>query len=103
MVRTMDEREMEHRLTDVEQRCRANGRRITELSGHVEAVNRLATAVEVMAARQQSMGESVERLERKVDTLEEKPGKRWEGLVDKALFALAGAFVGWLAAGLPGI
>ena len=99
----MDEREMEHRLTDVEQRCRANAHRLTELSAHIEAVNRLATAVEVMAARQQSMGESVEQLERKVDTLEGKPGKRWEGLVDKALFAAAGAAVAWVTAGMPGM
>ena len=97
----MNEKEMEHRLTDVEQRCRANTHRITELSGHVEAINRLATAVEVMAAKQNSMGESVERLEQKVDTLEAKPARHWEGLVDKALFAAAGAFLAWIAAGLP--
>ena len=97
----MDEKEMEHRLTDAEQRCRANSRRITELSESIEAVNRLATAVEVMAAKQNSMGESVERLERKVDTLEGKPAKRWDGLVDKLLFAAAGAFLAWLAAGMP--
>ena len=92
---------MEHRLTDVEQRCRADSHRITELSGRIDAVNRLATAVEVMAQRQSSMGESVERLERKVDTLEGKPAKRWDGLVDKLLFAAAGAFLAWLAAGMP--
>ena len=97
----MDEKEMEHRLTDVEQRCKANSHRVTELSQRIDAVNRLATAVEVMAAKQNSMGESVERLDQKVDTLEGKPAKRWEGLVDKALFALAGAFLAWLAAGMP--
>lgn len=99
----MNEKEMEHRLTDVEQRSRANSHRLTELSGRIEAVNRLATAVEVMAAKQTSISESVDRLEEKVDTLETKPGKRWEGLVDKALFAAAGAVVAWLAAGMPGI
>ena len=97
----MNEKEMEHRLTDVEQRCRANTHRLTELSGRIEAVNRLATAVEVMAAKQNSMGESVERLEEKMDALEGRPAKRWEGLVDKALFAAAGAFLAWIAAGMP--
>ena len=97
----MNEKEMEHRLTDVEQRCRINTHRITELGGHVEAINRLATAVEVMAAKQNSMGESVDRLEQKVDTLEGKPARYWEGLVDKALFAAVGAFLAWVAAGLP--
>ena len=93
---------MEHRLTDVEQRCRADSHRITELSGRIDAVNRLATAVEVMAQRQSSMGESVERLDEKVDTLDAGPGRRWEGLVDKLLLAAAAAFLAWIAAGMPG-
>ena len=97
----MDEKELEHRMTDVEQRCKANSRRLTELSQQIDAVNRLAIAVEVMAAKQNSMGESVERLEQKVDTLEAKPGRRWEGLMDKALFAAAGAILAWMAAGMP--
>lgn len=97
----MNEKEMEHRLTDVEQRCRANEHRTAELSDRIEAVNRLATAVEVMAARQTAMGESVDRLAEKVDTLEGKPAKRWDSLVDKALFAAAGAFLAWAAAGAP--
>ena len=31
----MDEKELEHRMTDVEQRCKANSRRLTELSQQV--------------------------------------------------------------------
>ena len=99
----MDEKELEHRMTDVEQRCKTNSRRLTELSQRIDAVNRLATAVEVMAAKQNSMGESVERLEGKVDSLETKPAKRWDGLIDKILLVLAGAFVAWVASGLPGV
>lgn len=35
--------------------------------------------------------------------MESKPGKRWESVVDKLLFAAAGAFVAWLFAGAPGM
>ena len=60
------------------------------------ALNRLATAVEVLAARQSSMSDSMERLTGKVETLESKPARRWEALTEKLLFALAGAFAAWL-------
>lgn len=99
----MDEKDYEHRLTTVEQRCKSNTHRIDEIAGEVTAINRLATAVEVMATKQATMGESVDRLEMKVDTLEAKPGRRWDGLVDKLLFAAAGAVVAWIAAGTPGL
>ena len=62
------------------------------------ALNRLATAVEVLAARQSSMSNSMERLAGKVEALESKPAHRWDAFVEKILFALAGA----LAAGLIG-
>lgn len=67
------------------------------------ALNRLATAMEVMVTKQEAMGDSVERLTGKVDALEAKPGKRWDGLLDKALLVLSGAFVAWLASGAPGL
>ena len=98
----MDEKDIEHRLTSLEDRCKSNTHRINELSDDITAVNRLAVAVEVMTTKQTTMGDSVERLETKVDALEAKPGKRWDGLVDKLLFAAAGAVVAWVAAGMPG-
>jgi len=60
------------------------------------ALNRLATAVEVLAARQNTMSNSMERLTGKVETLEANPARRWESLVEKLLFSLAGAFAAWL-------
>ena len=93
----------ERRLTSVEDRCKSNSHRIDELTENITAVNRLAVAVEVMATKQTTMGESVDRLEKKVDILEAKPGKRWDGLVDKLIFAAAGAFIAWALSGAPGL
>ena len=61
-----------------------------------QALNRLATAVEVLATRQSAMSQSMERLTGKVEVLEAKPARRWEALVEKLLCALAGAFFAWL-------
>ena len=86
----------EHEIGSLKHRMKA-----AEEANHT--LNRLATAVEVMAAKQTSMSESVERLTDKVDALEAKPAKRWDGLVDKLLFLAAGAALAWLLTGAPGL
>lgn len=93
------EQEWLARLTGLEQTAAANTRRIDRLEKGQAALNRLATAVEVLATKQESIGDSVERLGEKMDTLERRPAQRWEGLTDKVLAALAGAFAAWLLAG----
>ena len=97
MEQTLD---MEHRMTAVEDRSKSNTLRLNRLEENTAVLNRLATAVEVMATKQDTMGESVERLEGKVDTLESKPGKRWDGLVDKLILTVAAALIGFLLAQL---
>lgn len=97
MEQTLD---MEHRMTAVEDRSKSNTIRLNRLEENTAVLNRLATAVEVMATKQDTMGESVERLETKVDTLESKPGKRWDGLVDKLILTVAAALIGFLLAQL---
>lgn len=97
MEQTLD---MEHRMTAVEDRSKSNTLRLNRLEENTAVLNRLATAVEVMATKQDTMGESVERLETKVDTLEGKPGKRWDGLVDKLILTVAAALIGFLLAQL---
>ena len=97
MEQTLD---MEHRMTAVEDRSKSNTLRLNRLEENTAVLNRLATAVEVMATKQDTMGESVERLETKVDTLESKPGKRWDGLVDKLILTAAAALIGFLLAQL---
>lgn len=67
-----------------------------------EALNRIATSVAVMAEQQRSISDKVDAIDTKVSTLEARPGKRWDGLVDKLLYGLAGACLAWLLAGAPG-
>ena len=95
--------DVEHRLTAVEAQAKRNEGRIKKLEGEHGVLNRLVTAVEVMATKQNTMGESVERLEHKVDTLEEKPAERWDKLISSLIGALGGAFLVWVASGMPGV
>ena len=49
-----------------------------------------------MAQQMENMNGSVEALSGKVDTLESKPGKRWDAIVDKAVWAVLAAVIAFL-------
>ncbi len=89
----MNPEEMAIKITEVEARSRSNTKRLDELSGQIDAVNRLATAVEVLATKQDATTASVQQLEGKVDALEAKPAKKWDALADKVVWAIAGAII----------
>lgn len=90
--------EHERRLTDVEARAASNTHRLDRLEESTEAIGRLATSMEVMAARQEQVVDTVGRLDSKVTALEEKPAKRWDSLVDKIVWAIAAALIGFVLA-----
>ena len=103
----MTQEEMAVRLVETEARSKSNTHRLDEMDEKVDTLNRLATAVEVMATEQrhqtETMGEiknDVTALGTKVDAIEKKPGKRWDGMVDKFLYGLVGALATALAGGL---
>ena len=103
----MNQEETAVKLAEVEQRSKSNTHRINELAEEIDAVNRLATAVEVMATEQKHQTEamanikqSVTDLDKKVDAIERKPGKRWDGIVDKFIGGLVGALAAAAFAGI---
>lgn len=92
--------EHERRLTQVEQRSKSNTHRLEKLEESTEAINRLATSMEVMVSKQEQVAETVEKLDGKVTALEEKPAKRLDGLLDKIIWAVCGAVLTYLMAQL---
>lgn len=90
--------EHERRLTEVEERSKSNSHRLDKVEASTEAINRLATSMEVMAERQEQVVETVGKLDTKVTLLEEKPAKRWDALVDKIVWAVMAAFIGFVLA-----
>lgn len=88
--------EHERRLSETEARSKSNTKRIDELQGQIDAVNRLATAVEVMASKQDSMGKSVDKLATKVESLEAEPGKKWKFVIEKSIYFVIGAVIAFL-------
>ena len=76
----MTNEEMTERLVEVEQRSKSNTHRLDAVEKNQEALNSIATSVAVMAEQQKNISDKVDTIDAKVDTLEGKPGKRWEEL-----------------------
>lgn len=85
--------EHERRLTEVEARSASNTKRLNKLEESTEALNRMAISMEVIAEKQDRVAESVERLDGKVEALESRPGKRWDSIVDKTIWAVLAAII----------
>lgn len=91
------------KLAEVDHRARSNTRRVEKLELQTEAIQSLATSVEVMVKEQSHQTETIDRVEQKVEKLdakveilEHKPAKRWESVVEKVIMTVVGAIVGYL-------
>ena len=101
----MENTNIEHRLTEVEQRAKSNTHRLEKLEKDHDVLHSMAASLEVMANEQKHQTQTITdvktdvgRLEGKVDVLESKPAKRWDSLVDKLIWGVAGAVLAFLLA-----
>ena len=85
-------------LQETKDRSLRNESRIKKLEGENAVLHQLATSVAVMAEQLKTMNTSVSTLTGEVEELKDKPGKRWEGLVDKIIWAVAAALIGCVLA-----
>lgn len=83
-------------LAETVQRAKSNSHRIDELSDSVTALNKMATALEVLATKQNSMSDIIEKIDRKVTSLEHLPLKKVYALMGYLAAALCSAAVGAL-------
>lgn len=94
----MDIEKIALKLQETTDRSLRNEGRIKKLEGEHEVLQKLATSVAVMAEQIKTMNGSISTLTNEVEEIKEKPGKRWEGLVDKIIWAVAAAVLGFLLA-----
>lgn len=86
-----------------EDRSLRNEGRIKKLETEHEILHQLATSIAVMAEKMDSMSKSVNTLADRVEEIENKPVRLWDKVVTAIVGTVAGAFIGWLAAGAPGM
>ncbi len=94
----MNEVDMERRMTAVEDRTKSNTHRLDDMETRMDNLDKLVTSVEVLATRQQAVESDVKEIKNDVKALTAKPGKRWEGVVDKAVWAVLAAVIAFLLA-----
>ena len=87
---------MEHRLTVVEDRSKSNQHRIEEIERRQDNLDDLVSTVKVLADREERVEGDVKEIKSDVKALNEKPAKKWDGLVDKIILTIAAALIGFL-------
>ena len=92
------EQNFEHRLTEVEERTKSNQHRLDKLEETTEAINKMAVSMERMALKQDTMNGNITKLTNDVETLKAEPGKRWKFVVEKAIYFVVAAVVGYILA-----
>jgi hypothetical protein len=94
----MDEKDIEHRLTEVEDRSKANEHKIEDLEKRQDNLDDLVSTVKVLAVREEQVENDVKEIKNDVKSLTNKPGQRWDSLMDKIIWAVVGAVVAFLLA-----
>ena len=92
----IDELALKQQATD--DRSIRNEARIKKLEAENKSLHDLATSVAVMAEQLKSMNTNVSTLKNDVEEMKEKPAKRWNSLIDKIVWAIAAALIGFVLA-----
>lgn len=92
------ELELVQRVQAIEDRSKSNTKRLDKLEETTAAINDLATSMKVMVTKQDAMNASVSKLTTDVETLKAEPGKRWKFVIEKAIYFVVAAVVGFILA-----
>ena len=83
------------KITEIEARSKSNTHRINDLEEDNRALHTLATSVEVLATKQETIEANISEIKDDVKSLKAIPGGKWEALVKTILTALAGGLVAY--------
>lgn len=90
----------EHRLTEVEERSKSNKKRLDEFEKRLDDTTQLVTSVAVMAEKLKNMEVSISDVQVTLRKIAEKPGKRWDSIVEKVLLGVVAGLVAFVVARL---
>lgn len=90
--------EHERRLTEVEGRAKSNTHRLDELEKRQDNLDELVGTVKVLAVREENVESDVKEIKNDVKSLTNKPGQRWDSLMEKIILTIAAAIVGFIFA-----
>lgn len=88
----------ERRLTEVEERSKSNTHRLDEVEKRQNDLEELTSTVKVLAVREENVENDVKEIKNDVKSLTNKSGQRWDSLVEKIIFTVVAAIVGFVLA-----
>ena len=94
------EKELEHRLTEVEERSKSNKHRLDEVEKRQDNLDDLVGTVKVLAVREESVENDVKEIKSDVKSITGKPAKKWDNLVNQVISILVAGIVGFILAKL---
>ena len=99
----MTNEEVAVRLEDHEHEIGSLKHRMKSVEENQKALTELTTSVRELTIEQGHLKTDVGEIKTDVKAMLDKPARRWDGLVDKALWLVAGAILAWLLSGMPGV
>lgn len=96
----MNELDIEHRLTQNEQRSKSNTHRLDKLEPVVNEIHTMSETMVRLVSEVQHTNENVSEIKEKVEVLEGKPSARMEQIKTAIITAIASALIGGLIATL---
>lgn len=103
----MNEVDVEHRITEVEQRAKSNTHRLDKLEPIVDEIHTMSnTMVQLVQEVKHtseavvSLDEKVDRMDSRVDDMERAPGREWSNARRALVSAVTGGIVTFLITGL---
>jgi len=90
--------QIEHRLTEVEDRSKSNTHRLDELEKRQDNLDDLVSTVKVLAVREEAVENDVKEIKSDVKSLASKPGQRWENLISQIIGIVVAAIAGFILA-----
>lgn len=92
--------EHEKRLTEVEQRSKSNAHRLDEVEKKQDDLSELVGTVKVLATKEAQVESDVKEIKDDVKSLTNKPGKKWDNLINTVIASVVGILVGLIFAKL---
>lgn len=92
------DKDIEHRLTEVESRSKSNTHRIDDMERRQDNLDDLVSTVKVLVHREETVENDVKEIKSDMKILTGKSGKMWESIVEKVVLAIVAAVVGFFLA-----
>ena len=89
---------IEHRLTEVEERSKSNTKRLDDMEKRQDDLDELVGVVKVLAVREENVENDVKEIKSDVKSLTNKPAKRWDSLVNQLITIIVAAIAGFILA-----